>query len=234
MTALPNLMPVLPELVLAGATLALLMLGVFRGDGATRSLSWLAVLALVVTGVVLSSIGGGRTVTFSGQFVIDGFAVFMKWLVLIGSALAILMSLGFNEREGMARAEYPVLVMFATLGMFLMVSANDLISLYVGLELQSLALYVVAAFHRDSLRSSEAGLKYFVLGALASGILLYGASLVYGFAGSTGFDALAALFKRAADGGPPVGLVIGLVFVIAGLAFKISAVPFHMWTPDVY
>jgi len=233
-TALPNLMPVLPELVLAGATLALLMLGVFRGDGAIRSLSVLAVLALVVTGVVLSSIGGGRTVTFSGQFVIDGFAVFMKWLVLIGSALAILMSLGFNEREGMARAEYPVLVMFATLGMFLMVSANDLISLYVGLELQSLALYVVAAFHRDSLRSSEAGLKYFVLGALASGILLYGASLVYGFAGSTGFDALAALFKRAADGRPPVGLVIGLVFVIAGLAFKISAVPFHMWTPDVY
>jgi NADH-quinone oxidoreductase subunit N len=233
-TALPNLTPVLPELVLAGLTLALLMLGVFRGDGATRLICWLAVLGLVVTGLILSSTTGGRTVTFSGQFVVDGFAVFMKWLVLIGTALTILMSLGFNDRERMARAEYPVLMMFAAVGMFLMVSANDLISLYVGLELQSLALYVVAAFDRDSTRSSEAGLKYFVLGALSSGLLLYGASLVYGFAGSTGFDALAALFKRTAEGGPPMGVVIGLVFIIAGLAFKISAVPFHMWTPDVY
>jgi NADH-quinone oxidoreductase subunit N len=227
-------MPVLPELILAGAALALLMLGVFCGDAAARALSWLTVLALIAAGIALSSVAGGRIVTFSGQVVVDGFAVFMKWLVLLGSALTLLMSLAYNERERMARAEYPVLVMFATLGMFLMVSANDLILLYVGLELQSLALYIVAAFDRDAPRSSEAGLKYFVLGALSSGMLLYGASLVYGFAGSTGFDALAALFRRMGEGGVPVGVIIGLTFIIAGLAFKISAVPFHMWTPDVY
>ena len=230
---MPNLMPVLPELVIACTSMFLLMLGVARGDGATRSLSWLAVLTLLVTGIILSSLGGGRTIAFGGQFIIDGFAQFMKWLVLIGAALTLIMSLSFNEREGIARFEYPVLVLFATLGMFMMISANDLISLYIGLELQSLSLYVIAAFRRDNLRSSEAGLKYFVLGALSSGMLLYGASLVYGFAGTTGFSTLAEVF-RGAHGAPNTGLVIGLVFVIAGLSFKVSAVPFHMWTPDVY
>jgi len=158
--------------------------------------------------------------------------VFMKMLILLGSFLAIVMSHGYIHREGMARFEYPVLIIFATLGMLMMVSANDLISLYIGLELQSLSLYVIAAFQRDTLRSSESGLKYFVLGALSSGLLLYGMSMIYGFSGHTQFDALASLFTN----GAPVseGLVVGIVFLIAGLAFKVSAVPFHMWTPDVY
>ena len=234
MTGMPNLIPALPEIVLACSSMALLMLGVFRGDTATRSVSWIAVLALIVAGIVLTSVQHGRMTTFGGQFVVDEFGHFMKWLIIIGSSLAIIMSLSYNEQEGIARFEYPVLIVFATLGMFMMVSANDLISLYVGLELQSLALYVVAAFRRDSVRSSEAGLKYFVLGALSSGMLLYGASLVYGFTGTTSFDALASIFKGLGGDGPSVGLVVGLVFIIAGLAFKVSAVPFHMWTPDVY
>ena len=234
MTGMPNLIPALPEIVLACSSMALLMLGVFRGDTATRSVSWIAVLALIVAGIVLTSVQHGRMTTFGGQFVVDEFGHFMKWLIIVGSSLAIIMSLSYNEQEGIARFEYPVLIVFATLGMFMMVSANDLISLYVGLELQSLALYVVAAFRRDSVRSSEAGLKYFVLGALSSGMLLYGASLVYGFTGTTSFDALASIFKGLGGDGPSVGLVVGLVFIIAGLAFKVSAVPFHMWTPDVY
>jgi NADH-quinone oxidoreductase subunit N len=146
----------------------------------------------------------------------------------------MVMSLGYIEREQMARFEFPVLLLFATLGMMLMISANDLISLYVGLELQSLALYVIAAFRRDTIRSTEAGLKYFVLGALSSGMLLYGSSLIYGFAGTTKFDGLATLFAGPSGTAPSLGLIVGLVFLIAGLAFKVSAVPFHMWTPDVY
>jgi NADH-quinone oxidoreductase subunit N len=153
-------------------------------------------------------------------------------LVLIGSAVTILIGLRYNEDQGIARFEFPVLLLLATTGMMVMVSANDLITLYVGLELQNLALYVVAAFNRDSVRSSEAGLKYFVLGALSSGMLLYGASLVYGFAGTTAFDDLTKLVTGAAT--VETGILIGLVFVVVGLAFKVSAVPFHMWTPDVY
>ena len=233
-TGMPNLIPALPEIVLACSSMALLMLGVFRGDKSTRLVSWISVLVLIVAGVVLTAVVDGRMTTFGGQFVIDDFGHYMKWLIVIGSALAILMSLSYNEQEGIARFEYPVLIVFATLGMFMMVSANDLISLYVGLELQSLALYVVASFRRESLRSSEAGLKYFVLGALSSGMLLYGASLVYGFTATTSFDALATIFKGLGGEGPSAGLVVGLVFIIAGLAFKVSAVPFHMWTPDVY
>jgi len=233
-TGMPNLIPALPEIVLACSSMALLMLGVFRGDSSTRTVSWISVLVLIVAGIVLSSVQHGRMTTFGGQFVIDDFGHFMKWLIIIGSALSILMSLSYNEQEGIARFEYPVLILFATLGMFMMVSANDLISLYIGLELQSLALYVVASFRRESLRSSEAGLKYFILGALSSGMLLYGASLVYGFTATTSFDTLATIFKGLGGDGPSVGLVVGLVFIIAGLAFKVSAVPFHMWTPDVY
>jgi NADH-quinone oxidoreductase subunit N len=162
--------------------------------------------------------------------VADGFARFMKGAALISSAVAILLAWRFSRREKFERFEFPVLILLGTLGMLVMISANDLISLYLGLELQSLAAYVVAALHRDDARSSEAGLKYFVLGALSSGMLLYGASLVYGFTGHTGFEPIAA----ALAGGRSIGLVVGLVFVLAGLAFKISAVPFHMWTPDVY
>lgn len=231
---MPPLMPAAPEIFLAISSMLLLIFGVFRGDKSARTVSWLAVLALIVCGIILTSVQDGRMVTFGGQFVVDDFAHFMKWLVLIGSALAIVMAIRFNEQAGIAKFEYPVLIVFASIGMLMMVSANDLISLYIGLELQSLSLYVVASFRRDSRRSSEAGLKYFVLGALSSGMLLYGASLIYGFAGTTSFDGLATLFKGLGGEGPSVGLVVGLVFVISGLAFKVSAVPFHMWVPDVY
>jgi len=232
MVAIPAFLPALPEIFLAVAGMALLMLGVFRGDGSTRMVGQLTVLAFACAAALVLVGGGERAVTFNGLFVVDGFAAFSKLLVLGGSAMAVLMAQGFIEREQMGRFEFPVLILFATIGMLLMISANDLISLYVGLEAQSLALYVLAAIRRDAGRSTEAGLKYFVLGALSSGLLLYGASLVYGYAGTTGFDGIAGLLK--AGGGAPVGVVIGLVFVLAGLAFKISAVPFHMWTPDVY
>ena len=176
--------------------------------------------------------GWERRLGFYGMFVTDAFAVFMKVLVLLGAAVSIILALRFNEEHRIARFEFPVLILLASTGMMLMISANDLIALYLGLELQSLALYVVASFNRDSVRSTEAGLKYFVLGALASGMLLYGASLIYGFAGTTEFVGLARLL--AAGTAPPPGLIIGIVFVTVGLAFKVSAVPFHMWTPDVY
>ena len=228
-----NPMLVFPELFLACSAMALLILGAFRGDGATRFVSWTAVLALVIASLFVLGLGGARDTAFNGMFVTDAFASFMKMLVLLGSALGIIMSLDYNEREGIARPEFPVLILLATVGMMMMISAGDLISLYLGLELQSLSLYVVAAFRRDSVRSTEAGLKYFVLGALSSGMLLYGASLVYGFAGTTSFKTLAAVMVESA-GTPPLGLIFGIVFVAAGLAFKVSAAPFHMWTPDVY
>jgi NADH-quinone oxidoreductase subunit N len=228
-----DIFPVLPELILGCLSMALLMYGVFRGDKAVGSVSWLAVAALIIAGIAMSTLPDATQTAFRGQFIVDQFARFMKWLVILGSALAIIMSMNYNEREGINRFEYPVLILFAALGMLLMISANDLISLYVGLELQSLSLYVIAAFRRDSTKSSEAGLKYFVLGALSSGMLLYGASLIYGFAGTTRFDVLAALFTGP-NAEPGVGIIVGLVFLMAGLAFKVSAVPFHMWTPDVY
>src|SRR6266699_1818835 len=228
----PDLSPALPEILLACGAMALLLLGVFRGEGSTRLISWLAVLVLVGTLVLSGVVGGERRVGFYGMFVTDAFAVFMKALVLVGSAVSIIMALHYNEEQKIARFEFPVLVLLATAGMMVMISANDLITLYLGLELQSLALYVVASFDRDSVRSTEAGLKYFVLGALASGMLLYGASLVYGFTGTTSFANIAGLFGGGAK--PSAGLIIGMVFVAVGLAFKCSAVPFHMWTPDVY
>lgn len=233
---LGDILPAVPEMFLAAAAMTLLMIGVFRGDKATEGLATLAVLVLVIAGagVVLLTPAGRATTVFAGMFVTDAFAVFMKLLVLAGSALAIVMSSRFNRREGIARFEYPVLMVLATLGMMMMISANDLISLYLGLELQSLSLYVIAAFRRDSIRSSEAGLKYFVLGALSSGMLLYGASMVYGFVGTTGFAEIAGALTKAGTAPPSVGLIVGIVFVTAGLAFKVSAFPFHMWTPDVY
>ena len=233
MVTTADIYPVLPELILAILAMALLMYGVFRGDKSVGSVSWLAVAALVITGIAISSLPDATQTAFRGQFVVDQFARFMKWLVILGSALAVIMSMNYNEREGIKRFEFPVLILFAALGMLLMVSANDLLSLYVGLELQSLSLYVIAAFRRDSTKSSEAGLKYFVLGALSSGMLLYGASMIYGFAGTTQFETLASLFTGP-NADPGVGVIVGLVFLLAGLAFKVSAVPFHMWTPDVY
>jgi NADH-quinone oxidoreductase subunit N len=229
---LPDIWLALPEMVLAAAAMALLILGASRGEGSTRLVSWLSIGVLILI-FLLTTLGGGeRQVGFYGMFVTDAFAVFMKALVLLGSAVTILMGMHYNEEQGIGRFEFPVLVLLATTGMMVMVSANDLITLYVGLELQNLALYVVASFNRDSARSSEAGLKYFVLGALSSGMLLYGASMVYGFAGTTAFDDLTKLMTGAATA--ETGILVGLVFVVVGLAFKVSAVPFHMWTPDVY
>ncbi len=231
-----DLTSALPEVFLACAAMALLMVGVFFRGQATRLVLALTVAVLAVTFFLVVFTPGDRTLAFNGLFVTDHFTDYMKALVLLGAALTIAMSLSYIEREQMDRFELPVLMLFATLGMLAMVSANDLISLYLGLELQSLSLYVIAAFRRDTVRSSEAGLKYFVLGALSSGMLLYGSSMVYGFAGTTNFETLSEVL--AADlwlgQDPSVGLIVGLVFVLAGLAFKVSAVPFHMWTPDVY
>ena len=237
----PDLIPILPELFLALVIMALLMFGVFQKGGrkeidinAFRIIFWLSVVSLVLVLLLVLALSGGRLVGFGGLFVSDPFSGFCKVLVLIGSAATLIMAQQFLERHDMARFEYPVLVMFATLGMLMMISANDLISLYLGLEMQSLSLYVVAAFRRDDTRSAEAGLKYFVLGALASGMILYGASLIYGFSGSTNFDSLAKILSHGGDHEAGRGVVFGIVFILAGLAFKVSAVPFHMWTPDVY
>ncbi|RIK88372.1 MAG: NADH-quinone oxidoreductase subunit NuoN [Hyphomicrobiales bacterium] len=219
-----------PELILAAGALALLMIGVFSGERANTTVTGLAIALLIGAGAwMLVFVGDGAA--FGGAFVSDPFARLMKLLTLGGSVLTLIMSVGFAREEKFDKFEYPVLVVLATLGMLLMVSANDMLALYLGLELQSLALYVIAAINRDSIRSTEAGLKYFVLGALSSGMLLYGISLVYGYTGSTGFEAIAAALTGAER---QIGLVFGLVFVLAGLVFKISAVPFHMWTPDVY
>ncbi|MBT7511208.1 MAG: NADH-quinone oxidoreductase subunit NuoN [Rhodospirillaceae bacterium] len=237
----PDLIPAIPELFLAGIAMALLMFGVFQKGGRDeqnvnvfRVISWMAVIGLVLALLLTTALSGGRLVAFGNIFVSDGYAVFCKVLVLTGSASTLIISKGYLEHQGLARFEYPILVIFATLGMMMMISANDLISLYLGLEMQSLSLYVIAAFQRDDGRSTEAGLKYFVLGALASGMLLYGSSLVYGFAGTTNFDTLAKMFTDAGPDGPGTGIIFGIVFILAGLAFKVSAVPFHMWTPDVY
>ncbi len=227
--------PALPEIVLAVGALALLMLGAFSADDADTGvfIGWLSVAVLgLAAGAVLMQPAASASL-FEGAFVLDPFARFVKLLVLAGSAVALMMSFDFLRDNRVMRFEYPILVLLATVGMLMMVSANDLVALYLGLELQSLALYVLAAIQRDNVRSSEAGLKYFVLGALSSGMLLYGSSLVYGFAGSTSFPAIAGI-AAAKDAGQNIGLIVGLVFVLVGLAFKISAVPFHMWTPDVY
>jgi len=222
---------VMPEIMLALGAMAFLMLGVFRRDDSTSLITWLSVLLLIAAGALVLFGGAGRETAFDNSFVTDDFSRFMKTLTLIGSAVTIVMSVHFMRAERIERFEYPILVLLATLGMLMMISANDMISLYMGLELQSLALYVVAALNRDSVRSTEAGLKYFVLGALSSGMLLYGCSLVYGFTGATGFEQIAAAATKEQVN---LGLIFGLVFIIAGLAFKVSAVPFHMWTPDVY
>lgn len=228
--ALPALGPALPEIILAVGAIAMVLIGAIQGERATRLLEGLALVLLAVALVLVVS-AGGKLLTFNNGFIADGFSRFMKVLTLIGAGATILLSADTLRREGAMRFEFPILVVLATIGMMMMISANDLISLYVGLELQSLALYVVAAFDRDNAKSTEAGLKYFVLGALSSGMLLYGASLVYGFTGTVTFSGIAAATQGGHAG---IGLIFGIVFIAAGVAFKISAVPFHMWTPDVY
>jgi len=224
-----DLLPALPEIVLAVGAMVLLMLGAFRGERSTTAVNWLAIVLLVAAGAIVVWLPGDKLIAFGGSFVVDTFARFLKLLALAGSATAILMSLTYLKLERQERFEYSILIVLSTTGMLMLISAADLIALYLGLELMSLSLYVVAAINRDSVRSTEAGLKYFVLGALSSGMLLYGASLVYGFTGTVNFAGIA---KAAGQGG--VGLVFGLVFLSAGFCFKVSAVPFHMWTPDVY
>jgi len=231
-----DLLLALPELILAVAVVVLLVFGAFTRN-ATAGILWACVAAMAVAALaIIFDDRSTPAVAFGGLFVVEPFGDYMKLLVLLGAAVTLVLSLHFIKQEGMAIFEFPVLLLLATLGMMLMVSANDLIALYLGLELQSLALYVAAAFRRDALKSSEAGLKYFLLGALSSGMLLYGASLVYGFAGTTSFTGLGNVLGEALSRGelPSVGLIFGMVFLLAGLAFKVSAVPFHMWTPDVY
>ncbi|WP_313665283.1 NADH-quinone oxidoreductase subunit NuoN [Shinella sp.] len=229
-TILASLQLSMPEIILAVGALALLMIGVFSGERSGTTVTGLAVALLIISGLWLV-LATGEGQAYGGAFVSDPFARFMKVLALIGSITAMVMTVGHARSDQLDRFEFPVLIVLSTLGMLLMISANSLLSLYLALELQSLALYVVAAINRESLRSTEAGLKYFVLGALSSGMLLYGMSLVYGFTGQIGFQEIASALTAE---GRALGLVFGLVFILAGLAFKISAVPFHMWTPDVY
>ncbi len=229
-----NWMLALPEIVLACCGLGILVFGVLRKHDSALICTMMTLGAFLIAGLlVLTGLPG---IGYHGQFVSDPFSAFNKLLLLSGAALTAILSLDWNRQAGISRFEFPILMLFAVVGMMVMTSASNLMTLYVGLELQSLALYVLAAFARDDLRSSEAGLKYFVLGGLASGLLLYGVSLVYGFAGTMDFHELRALLTQpgVASPGASPGVIVGVVFVLVGLAFKISAVPFHMWTPDVY
>jgi NADH-quinone oxidoreductase subunit N len=227
-----DLNTILPEILLSVYAMLALVLAVYTGkDRLAGLLTWLTALLLVLVAAWIGINGEGTTVAFDGMFNDDAFARFAKVVILLGAAAVLVMSQDYMSRKGLLRFEYPVLVVLATVGMMVMVSAGDLMTLYMGLELQSLSLYVVASMRRDNVKSTEAGMKYFVLGALSSGLLLYGSSLVYGFTGTTQF---AGIIQAASDGHASLGLLFGLVFVVSGLAFKISAVPFHMWTPDVY
>ena len=229
---LSKLILVLPELVLLGAALSLLMFGVFRREQSDSGITSLAVVFMGLALVFVFATPNSEIKIFDGLLINDPFGKFMKSLVLIGAMLTLIIGYGYRKRGELVNFEYPVLILFATLGMLLMISANNLMALYIGLELQSLSLYVIAAFDRNSRSSGEAGLKYFILGALSSGLLLYGCSLVYGFSGSTSFEGISSALNKI--GANSIGLTIGMVFLCAGLAFKVSAVPFHMWTPDVY
>jgi NADH-quinone oxidoreductase subunit N len=233
-----NLAMTLPELVLALGAIALMLVAAWGGPAATRAVSWTAVAVLAGACIALTGPASSGGSAFYGMYRADAFAAFAKVLIYAAAAVSIIMAPDFFKRTAgdNLRPEYPVLILLSACGMGIMVSASDLLMLYVGLELQSLAAYVLASFMRQDTRSAEAGLKYFVLGALASGILLYGISLVYGFTGSTLFDEVAGAYAAAplTGNGKAIGLLFGLVFVFAGLAFKMSAVPFHMWTPDVY
>lgn len=223
---------VLPEILLAlYAMLALVGVVYTKKDAVAGLLTWLTAVVFVLLAAWIGLGEGGTREAFNGMFQDDGFARFAKVTILLSAAAVLVMGQQYMSERGILRFEYPLLVALAVVGMMVMVSAHDLMALYMGLELQSLALYVVASLRRDSVKSTEAGMKYFVLGALSSGLLLYGASLVYGFAGTTNF---AGIIEAVGAGETPLGLLFGLVFILSGLAFKVSAVPFHMWTPDVY
>jgi NADH-quinone oxidoreductase subunit N len=225
----PVLLPALPEIILALGAMGLLMYGAFQGERSGGVIDTIAFVLLILAAAIIYALPAGKLVTFNGSFVVDDFARVVKILTLIGSAATIVLARDYLVNEKQAKFEFSILILLSTTGMLMLISAADLIALYLGLELMSLALYVMAASNRDSVRSTEAGLKYFVLGALSSGMLLYGASLIYGFTGTVSFAGIAA---AAGQGG--IGLTFGLVFLFAGFCFKVSAVPFHMWTPDVY
>ena len=224
-----SLMPMLPELILVCSAMVLLMAGVIRGEASAEAVNSACIVILFLVGLSFVAVPTGRHELFGGSFVVDDFARYLKLLTLVGSAGALLLSLDYLTAEKQQKFEFGVLILLSTLGMMMLISAADLIALYLGLETMSLSLYVIAASNRDNLKSTEAGLKYFVLGALSSGMLLYGASLIYGFTGTVSFAGIA---KAAGQGG--IGLIFGIVFLFVGFCFKISAVPFHMWTPDVY
>ncbi len=223
--------PILPEIILSIGGMVLMMVAAFTGRRGAALTSWLAVALLIGATFALVGAPSHAGPVFHGLVTADLFGAFGKAIMFPAAAVAIIAAHGWFERGSEHASEYAVLIVFSAVGMSVMVSATSLISLYVGLELQSLAAYVLASYRRTDERSAEAGLKYFVLGALASGILLYGISLLYGFTGTFNFTGIAAAFAREA---PSLGLLFGLVFVLAGLAFKASVVPFHMWTPDVY
>lgn len=231
-----QLLMTLPELVLAAGSIVLMMVAAWGGQASTKLVSWASVALLAGAGIALAGPSSTGGAAFGGLYHADAFSAFAKVAIYVAAAVSVLVAPGFFQRTSGddLRPEYPVLILLATIGMGMMVSAGDLLSLYVGLELQSLSAYILASFMRRDTRSAEAGLKYFVLGALASGILLYGISLVYGFAGTTLFEGIEGAYHAGLAGAQHWGLMFGLVFVFAGLAFKISAVPFHMWTPDVY
>lgn len=231
MNAIPNLAPAAGEIILAIGAMVLLLSGVFIRNLKVTQLNKACSLMILIALILMLVLRGDTETTFGGMFIMDGFAVFMKVVVMLSSAIVILMSGQYLKDKEIKTFEFPVLMVLATLGMMMMISASSLLSLYMGLELQSLCLYVLAAINRNRNRSTEAGLKYFVLGAMSSGILLFGISLVYGFTGTISFEELGG---QIAGAGNNIGLIIGMVLVLAGLAFKISAVPFHMWTPDVY
>ncbi len=223
---------ILPEILLSCFSLLGLLVAVYTTKDKVGSLLiWLTAAVFVLLAAWIGFTGEGTRLAFNGMFIEDGFARFAKVTILLSAAAVLVMSEGYMKARDMLRFEYPVLIALCAVGMMVMVSAGDLMALYMGLELQSLALYVVASLRRDSVRSTEAGLKYFVLGALSSGLLLYGASLVYGYAGTTLFS---GIIQTAQSGETSLGLLFGIVFLISGMGFKVSAVPFHMWTPDVY
>ena len=227
---LHELIPLLPELVLACGAMVMLMLGVAIGERSAAVVNGFCFIVLLLAGAALSSAPPGTHAMFGGSFLVDDYARFLKLLTLVGSGGALLLSLDYLTVENQQKFEYGALFLLSTLGMLMLISASDLIALYLGLELMSLPLYVIAASNRENVKSTEAGLKYFVLGALSSGMLLYGASLIYGFTGTVNFSGIA----KATQSGASIGLIFGLVFLFVGFCFKISAVPFHMWTPDVY
>ena len=223
---------VFPEIFLTLSIMVLLLIGLFQKKNSFNNICNLSIIVLIITSICIYFDQGLTIINYESFFKNSSFINFFKYLIILGSAATIIISKNYFIDSKLARFEIPILILFSSLGMIILISSNDLISMYLGIELQSLALYVIAAIKRDSLESSESGVKYFVLGALSSGILLYGCSLIYGFSGSTNFQDIYVNLNSLDS--LNLGLTFGLVFVLAGLSFKVSAVPFHMWTPDVY